>query len=151
VARDPLAILQSVRLRSVEQARQALAVCLKAEAEAAGRVDFLDEAVKRDRAAGACLPDRQDFIQVFANRSDAVQLQRRAAVTALAAAQARVSEAQAEVADARTRAEAVEQLITERMVARQAAADGKAQHILDDIARAARAMRKRSSIFGEMG
>jgi flagellar biosynthesis chaperone FliJ len=151
VERHPLLILQSIRQRAIEQARLALAACLKVEAEALGRIDLLEESVKRDRAAASCMGDGQEFLQVFANRLDAVQVQRRAARAALAAAQDRVSAARVVVATARTRAEAVEQLIAEQMTARRSAADRNAQHALDDISRAARMMRTRSSISEKTG
>ena len=57
MARDPLRILLSLRRRSVEQARQALAVRLTLVSEVEGMIHALDEATRRDREAGnACQP-----------------------------------------------------------------------------------------------
>ena len=47
MARDPLRVLQAIRRRLVEQARYALGECLKAEAEVADRIAVLDDAVRR--------------------------------------------------------------------------------------------------------
>jgi flagellar biosynthesis chaperone FliJ len=142
MARDPLLVLRAVRLRAVERARQGLAARLKTEAEAAAKVDGLTEAARLDRSAGEDMPDAHQFLQMFANRLDAVRTQRIAAGTSLTMAQARVAEARVVVVAARTQAEALEQLITAQETARVADAERKAQHEMDDVARAAHAVRR---------
>jgi hypothetical protein len=146
MARDPLLVLRAVRRRAVEQARQSLAAYLKVETDAAAAVDDLAKAAMRDRRAAEDMPEACQFVQLFANRLDAIRTQRVSAMTALAAAQTRVSEARAGVATERTRAEAVEELIVDQQAASVAAAESKAQHELDDIARAARILRQSGRI-----
>jgi flagellar biosynthesis chaperone FliJ len=146
VARDPLLVLRAVRQRAVEQARQGLAACLKTEADAAAKVDAFTKAAERDRSAEKDMPDACQFLQMFANRLEALRAQRIVAVATLAAEQVRVSDARAVVVTERTQAEAVEQLITEQKAARLAETDRKAQHEMDDIARAALAVRRRGGI-----
>jgi flagellar biosynthesis chaperone FliJ len=135
MARNPLMILRTVRQREVEQARQALAVCLQAEAEATATVDALSEAAKLDRSASERLTDAFGFLQMFANRLDSLRTQQIAAELSLTTAQTRVSEARSVVAAARTRAEVLEQLVAERNAARAAELERQAQHVMDDIAR----------------
>jgi hypothetical protein len=142
MARDPLVVLRAMRHRAVEQARQGLAACLKIETEAAAKVEALTEAVRRDLQAAGEMPDAYRFLQVFANRRGAIRTQRSAAVAALATAQTGVSEARAFVVTERTQADAVEQLIAEQRAARLDKAERQAQHEMDDIARAAHAVRR---------
>jgi flagellar biosynthesis chaperone FliJ len=146
MVRNPLLILRAVRQRAVEQARQGLAACLRIETEATIQMDALTEAVRRDQTAGEHMPEAYQFLQLFANRLDAIRARRVVAVADLTAAQARVTEARAVVVAARTQAEAVEQLITEQVTARLALAESKAQHEMDDIARAARAVHRSERI-----
>jgi flagellar biosynthesis chaperone FliJ len=146
MARDPLLVLRALRQRAVEQARRGLAACLKVEIEAAVKIDELSEAMRCDRLAGEDMPNAHQFLELFANRLSAIRAQRVAAVEALAVAQTQVSEARAVVVAERTKAEAVEQLIAEQKTARVVAADSKAQHEMDDIARAANAVRRGGTI-----
>jgi flagellar biosynthesis chaperone FliJ len=135
MARDPLSILRTVRQRAVEQARQALAVCLRAETEASGAVNALVEAAERDREVALGLGAGHEFLDMFANRLEALRVQQIAAAAALQSAQDSVSEALALVVAARTQAEALEQLAAQRKAAEDAELERKAQHVLDDIAR----------------
>jgi flagellar biosynthesis chaperone FliJ len=146
MVRNPLLILRAVRQRAVEQARQELAACLRIETEAAHQMDALTEAVRRDQTAGEHMLEAYQFVQSFANRLEAIRARRVVATADLTAAQASVTEARAVVVAARTQAEAVEQLITEQVTARLALAESKAQHEMDDIARAARAVHRSERI-----
>jgi hypothetical protein len=51
MARDPLRTVRTVRLRSVDQARYALAACLKSEADVADRIRAIDAAARQDQVA----------------------------------------------------------------------------------------------------
>jgi flagellar biosynthesis chaperone FliJ len=146
MARDPLLVLRAVRQRAVEQARQGLAACLKVENEVAAKIDEFSEAMRRDRSAGEDMPDAHQFHQLFANRLDAIRAEHAAAVQTLAVAQARVAEARAVVVTERTQTEAVEQLISEQNAARLVEEENKTQHEMDDIARAARSLRRAGRI-----
>jgi hypothetical protein len=138
MGRDRFDILLAVRRLTVEQARQALAVCLKAEATAAEAIDALDATARRDRAAASAMAEAPAFLEMFAARSDTARTGRAMAVAALAAAKARSAAARGAVTAARSSAEAVETLIAERMAAEAAEANRRAQHVLDDIARVPR-------------
>jgi flagellar export protein FliJ len=142
MARDPLLVLRAIRLRAVEEARQGLAARLKIEVQAIAKMDALAEATKLDRSAAVEIPESHQFLQMFANRLDAVRTERNAALAELAEARARVSEVRAIVANARTEAEAIEQLITEQKTKRAAEEGARTGHEMDDIARAAHILRR---------
>lgn len=138
MAGGPLFVLQALRRREVETARHALAACLQAEAGIADRIRSLDDAARRDRAVSDAWQDRHQFLELAAIRLAAARAERSKAALQLTAAAARSQEARDLLTAARTAAEAVDQLIDERVAAAQAEAARRAQHELDDIARAAR-------------
>jgi hypothetical protein len=146
MARDALRILLSMRRRSVEQARRALAARLTTEAEVVDRIRSLDGKVRRDHKAAEAWPDAHRFLEMFANRQDVIQAERRTLAADLAAAELETGEARSVVAAARTAAEAVDELIGEREAASQADAATREQHVLDDIARARLAVRPRAGL-----
>ncbi|HEY4040307.1 MAG TPA: hypothetical protein VGM32_00515 [Rhodopila sp.] len=135
MARDPLLILRTVRRRSVEAARTAVGECLTAEAEVAARMQAIDDAAQRDRAANRALSEAHQFLEMFTRRQASRDAERCSAAAELTAAQARSAAARAALVAARTAAEAVETLIEERAIAATAAAMQRDQHALDDIAR----------------
>jgi flagellar biosynthesis chaperone FliJ len=135
MARDSIQILRTVRRRSVEEARHALGVCLTAEAQAADKVQAIDDAAQGDRAAHQTVAEAHLFLEMFVRRLHLSEAQRRSAEAALTAARALSAEARAAVVAARTAAEAVETLIAERAAADEADANRREQHALDDIAR----------------
>jgi flagellar biosynthesis chaperone FliJ len=143
MARDPLRILLSMRRRSVEQARQALAGRLAAETEVADRIRLLDDATRRDREAGGAWPDSHQFLEMSASRLEVVQAERQSLAADLTAAERGAAEARGVVSTARTAAEAVEELISQREAASQADATRREQHGLDDIARTRLTVRQR--------
>jgi flagellar export protein FliJ len=136
MARDPLGMLRTVRRHAVEQARHALAACLRTETAAADRLHTIDQAAERDRVANRSVTEAHRFIDMFALRLQASATERLAAEAALTAARASAAEARAELVAARTAAESVETLITERADAAETDANRREQHALDDMARA---------------
>ena len=69
MARDPLKVLSVVRQRAVDQQRQALAICLKAEAAAEDRIRMLDAAVVRDQALAETMPERAALLLTMSSMS----------------------------------------------------------------------------------
>jgi flagellar export protein FliJ len=143
MARDPLRILLAVRQRSVEQARSALGACLKAEAEVSEGIRSLEDAARRDRATSAAWPEAHQFHEMAAVRLEVARAERLNAAATLQAAASQTEAARGVVTEARTAAEAVEQLIDERKAANQAGIAAREQHALDDIARARLVVRRR--------
>jgi flagellar biosynthesis chaperone FliJ len=135
MARDPLNVLRQLRRHAVDWRRQALADCMAGEADAASTIAALDQAVRRDAETAATFPDHQHFRDIFLAARQHLTAQRQRAEAALADAKARSELARGHLAAARLDAEAVERLIEERTLAAGAAADRRAQHELDDIAR----------------
>ena len=135
MARDPVRVLQTLRQRSIEQARFILATCLKAEADAVDRIDALDAAAERDRNAHQVVENAYLYQEMFSRRIQANRSERQGADSILLALQARSAEARAALAAARTAAEAVDTLIADRTAAEQAEADRREQHVMDDMAR----------------
>ncbi len=135
MARDPLQVLNAMRRRQVEQARQALAACLHAEAVVADRIGAIDHAARQDREAHRKLSDAPRFLNMFALRLASMQAIRRDAEADMNAAQAVSAEARAAVVTARMAAEGVETLIAERRVDAAIETARHEQHALDDISR----------------
>jgi len=135
MARDPLLMLSLVRLHAVEQARQALGICLAAEAGVVDRIRGHAEAARRDLEACGTLPDFYRFLDMSAARQDIIRTDQHADEATLVALRTRSDEARAAVVAARTEAEAVRQLIGERAALAQTEAAKQEQHTLDDMTR----------------
>ena len=135
MARDPLLVLYAMRRHAVEQARYALGICLKAEAEVAERIRLLDEAARRGREACETWQGVAQFLEMAAIRQGYVRVERRTVAADMVMVSTRSGEARDVVTAARSAAEAVEQLIGERAAASRAAAATREQHVLDDITR----------------
>jgi flagellar biosynthesis chaperone FliJ len=136
MARDPMRMLRTVRRHAVEQARHALAACLRTEAVAADKLRAIDEAAERDRVANRSVVEAHRFIDMFVLHSQTSATERYAVEAALMAAREAAADARAALVAARTAAESVETLITERADADEVDADRREQHALDDMARA---------------
>jgi hypothetical protein len=139
--RDPLNVLLALRRHAVDQRRKALADCLMREAEAAARIAALEEAIRRDAEAAGTFKDHQHFRDVFLATRRYLMAERQSAAAALTDAEAFSEEARGHLAVSRLDAEAVERLIAERALIALTTADRRAQHELDDIARARRLSR----------
>jgi flagellar biosynthesis chaperone FliJ len=135
VARDPLRMLRTVRLLSVEQARHVLATCLTAEAAAADRLRSINQAAERDRVAYRAVIHSHLFSDMFALRIQVQDAERQAAEAELSTAQAASSAARSALVTARTAAEAVQTLIVEHAEATATEDQRREQVALDDMAR----------------
>ena len=118
---------------------------MRAETAISDAISALDEAERRDRGVSQAWQDAHRFLEMSAVRGSAVRAERRTAVAALAVAAARSADARGVVTTARTAVETVEQLIAERDAASRVREASREQHVLDDIARARLAVRKRAT------
>jgi flagellar biosynthesis chaperone FliJ len=143
MSRDALDTLFTLRKRTVDSARQAVGVCVKAELDAVHLIKVLDDTRERDRLAEQGLAERPQFLDMMDKRLLHVQTERLALVSGLVAAEARTAEARTLLATARRAAEAVEQLIEERNAEAAAKIEKQEQHALDDITRSQRLARRR--------
>jgi hypothetical protein len=135
MARDPMRVLHAVRLRDIEAARHALAACLLVETGVLERIRTIGDTVQRDRAAYSTMQEAHRFQEMFMLRQRTVEAERQAAEGELAAVRIRTAAARAAVVEARTAAEAVETLMTDRQAAAGLEAARREQHTLDDMAR----------------
>jgi flagellar biosynthesis chaperone FliJ len=136
VARDPMRMLLAVRRHAVEQARHALATCLRTETAAAETLRAVDAAAERDRAANRAVVEAHRFADMFALRLQATSTERHVAEAALMAARDAAAEARIVLVGVRTAAESVATLIAERVDAAEGEINRREQHALDDMARA---------------
>jgi len=143
MARDKLQVLLSLRRRSVEQARYALAACLAAESEAADRIRTLDDTVRRDRETGAGWQDAHQFVEMSVIRQDDTRADRGMMLADLMSAEAASARARGAISHARADVETVAHLSVERAAVCRDEALGREQHVLDDIARTRLAIRQR--------
>jgi flagellar export protein FliJ len=135
MARDPIHLLQAIRRRSLEEARQALGTCLAAEAKLAEKIQEIDVRSEIDREANQAMAEPHRFWEMFARRLQASEAERTAIAAALTTAKTRSDEGRLAVVAARTAAEAVDTLVARKAAAAQANSDRREQHALDDIAR----------------
>jgi hypothetical protein len=141
MARDPLLILSRIRRQAVEQARQALGICVHAESQAEERVRVIDQTIARGVEAGRTVEHDHNFFEMSAIWLQAMTAQRKVAVEILGVAVSRSEQARGKVVTERTAAEAVGTLIAEYAAAAEADANKRLQHVLDDISRTRHRMR----------
>jgi hypothetical protein len=135
MARDPLAVVRQVRARTVEQARRDLAACLAAEAALAEKLEELDRAANRDRAAYGITEEAFRFQDMLQLRREAANDQRDVLLREQKQAEARSQAARAVLVAARVAAEAVTTLIGERASHAAGEAARKEQAELEEINR----------------
>jgi flagellar biosynthesis chaperone FliJ len=143
MSRKPLSVLLALRQRAVEQARLAVAACLRAEHDAAERLAALDDAERRGRQAASAADEHLSFLDMTARSRDLGRSKRSSLAVRCAAAENRTTDARARLATERTSTEAVALLISERLAAEGEQAAKLEQHALDDIARESRARDRR--------
>lgn len=132
---DPLPVVARLRHLAVDEARRALAECVTVEAGAAGSVRLLDTAIAAEADAAGDPAGDDRMVEAFAGWLRRIGVERRTAVSALEAAELRSTEARAVLIACRAAARAIDELLVRRDAERRAAADGKAQTLLEDAAR----------------
>jgi flagellar export protein FliJ len=135
MARDTLVRLYTMRQRAADRAVQALAACLSTETEAAASVAAIENAIPIERASVDAVAGAPHVMETYARWSAEVRSQHQAALAALALAQRETTGARALLAEARSEARAVEELIAVRAARAREMADRREAHTLDDIAR----------------
>jgi hypothetical protein len=132
---DPLPVVARLRHLAVDEARRALAECVTVEGCAAGSVRLLDTAIASEADAAGDPSGDDQMVEEFAAWLRRIGVERRAAVSALEAAELRSTEARAALIASRAAARAIDELLVRRDTERRTAADGKAQTLLEDAAR----------------
>ena len=135
MGRDPLGVLLTVRQRTVDQSRQALAACLKAETAAIEAIRSIDYVIDQEQDAANQFPEHHCGTDTVAAWLGRVRAERMQAVATLAAAETQTAAARAVLLAARSAVQAVQHTIAERAVVARAEADKREQHDLDELAR----------------
>jgi hypothetical protein len=137
---DKMDVLLTIRRRTIDQSRQALAGYLRSEADAREVIRAIDVSIPRERALADHFPERPDGMQIFGAWLERARARRLAGMIELTAAEKRTAQARSELAEARSAARAVERTIEDRKAAAQGEAEKRDQHAMDDITRGRRAM-----------
>lgn len=149
MARDPLNTLLTIRQRTVDQSRQALAGCLAVETATADAIRAIDAAVEEQRAIADRLPEQHRGTDMVLAWSGRMRTKRAAAVAAFRKAELETASARAVLAESRAATQAVQRTIAERAIAAQAEAERRGQHALDDITSARHGARGREGGAGD--
>jgi flagellar biosynthesis chaperone FliJ len=131
---DPLNTLLRLRRLAVDEARQALADCLRTEAERAAEMRALDDAVDRETVAACDLAADDNAVEVFAVWLKRTRAERAAAAEALLRAEARTQEARAVLSVGERAKRAVVELQATREIERLAEDLKRDQIRIDEVA-----------------
>ena len=135
MARGTLARLHTLRQHAADRAVQTLAACLAAETDAAAFVAAIERAIPIERARVDAAADAPPAMETYARWAAEARARHAVAIAALAQAQRDTTGARARLAEARSDARAVEELIAVRAARAREMADRREAHTLDDIAR----------------
>lgn len=147
--RDPLPALLKLRRGTVDEAKQALARSLEAEAEASRSLAAAQEAIWRETQAASDLSASDGAVEAFAAWLPVGREHVGAAEEAVAAAAAETVRARAVLTQARAALRAVEELHATREATEAAARQRREQAMLDEAGLRARRVGGRPSFTSE--
>lgn len=125
--------LLRLRQAAVDEARQALAACLRTEAAARAALRELDAAVEREAEAATGLDVEDRAVEQFAVWLRRMRIDRERGEEALATAEAGSAEARAVLSVSMAAAESLERLIEQRTNARLVADEARDRRALDEV------------------
>lgn len=129
---DPLPVVSRLRRLAVDEAKRAMADCLRAETLASQALSTLDAAIAAETDAASEPSGDDRNVEDFALWLRRIARDRAAAAAALHGAETRSAEARAVLAASRAAARAMEEMLAGREVLRQAAAEHREQAALDE-------------------
>ena len=132
--RDPLDILVRLRRLAVDQARKALADCLRTEAAAEASVARIAAAIERETDAAESLSATDADVEAFAAWLRRIRPEQHAAQEAQEQAETETLRMRAVVASARAAVQAAEDLVERHQAARRADELRSVQHEIDEVA-----------------
>jgi flagellar export protein FliJ len=138
VTRDPLEVLLRLRRLTADQARRALADCLRAESLAAQSVAVVAAAIEHETAAATSLAVGDAEVEAFAAWLRRIRPKQRAAQAAEEQAEAETVRARAVLAAARAAVRAAEDMLEKHVTAAAVEAEHKAQAEIDETAQRSR-------------
>jgi flagellar export protein FliJ len=134
MARDPLHGLIRLRHFAVDEARGALADCLRDEEAAEAEAARIAAAIERETDAAASLSTSDAQVEAFAAWLRRIRPEQQAAHTAQDQAEIETARARAVVAAARAALEAAEDMVQRHEAALRAEVERRAQRDLDEMA-----------------
>lgn len=134
MSRDPLDALVRLRRLAVDQARRALADCLRSEEETEAAVARIAAAIERETDAATDLSTSDADVETFAAWLRRVRPEQHAAHAALDQAEVETIRARAVVAAARAAVRAAEEMVERHEAERRADAARHAQREIDEAA-----------------
>ncbi len=134
MADDPLDLLLRLRARTVDEARQALADCLVAEAAARERISTLEASVVQEVAAASAVTADDLAVEALSVWLRQTRSAQHAAQAALEAAEAQCQEARMVLSAARAGVRAVETVLEHKADERRVQAERAEQRRLDEAA-----------------
>lgn len=134
MSRDPLHGLVRLRRFAVDEARGALADCLRCEEAADAAVDGIAAAIERETEAATSLSTNDADVEAFAAWLRRIRPEQHAAHAAQDQAEIETARARAVVAAARGALEAAEDMVKRHEAALRAEAERLAQRDIDEVA-----------------
>ena len=134
MSQDPLTTLLRLRRSAADEARRALAECLRAEGDAAAAVTAIEAAIERETAAATSLTTGDAEVEAFGAWLRRILPKREAAHAAAANAAAGSTRARILLGAAQAAVRAVEETQAKRAAAAHAEAQRKAQGEIDEVA-----------------
>jgi flagellar export protein FliJ len=135
MTRDPLEALLRLRRLAADEARSALADCLRNEDTAVQAIAAIEAAIERETAAATSLAVGDAEVEAFAAWLRRIRPKQHAAHVAEDQAEADTARARIMLAVARTAVQAAEDMLEEHAAARRAEAERRAQYDLDEVGR----------------
>jgi flagellar export protein FliJ len=135
MTRDPLEALLRLRRLAADEARSALADCLRNEDAAVQAIAAIVAAIERETDAASSLATGDAEVEAFATWLRRMRPRQHAAHLAEDQAEAETARARIILATARTAVQAAEDMLEEHAAARRANAERRAQYDLDEVTR----------------
>jgi flagellar export protein FliJ len=130
----PLEALLRLRRMAADEARRALAECLRAESEAAAAVAAIETAIDREAEAATSLSVGDAEVEAFAAWLRRIRPKQQAALAAEEAAETATAQARMVLGAARAGVRAAEEMLEKHAAVEQAAAERRAQNEIDEAA-----------------
>jgi flagellar export protein FliJ len=134
MTRDPLEALLRLRRLAADEARRSLADSLRAEDQAVQAIAVIEAAIERETEAATNLAAGDAEVEAFSAWLRRIRPKQHAAYAAGDHAEAETARARIVLAAARAAVQAAEEMLEKQAAARQAEAERKEQHALDEVA-----------------
>jgi flagellar export protein FliJ len=145
MTRDPLEALLRLRRLAADEARRSLADSLRAEDQAVQAIAVIEAAIERETEAATNLAAGDAEVEAFSAWLRRIRPKQHAAYAAGDHAEAETARARIVLAAARAAVQAAEEMLEKQAAARQAEAERKEQHALDEVAQRSGTVKERNA------